>query len=234
MADLSGSLGIQPYQGVMEQLHKMEESKSQLVLKWASDFFHNYNPPIPLELCHKTGTLVDCLVDLEEDADLIVLGKRGENANFAKAHLGSSLERVIRSATKPCLVTSRKYQEIKRAILAYDGGKSSRSALEFWAAASYMHDIELHVVVVAEDKAEDVSLKRLQEAEDLLSGVGLAPVLQMLHGQPESVIAEYVVDHNVDFLLMGAYGHSRIRQLLIGSTTTAMIRSCRIPVLLFH
>ena len=34
--------------------------------------------------------------------------------------------------------------------------------------------------------------------------------------------------------LMGAYGHSRIRHLLIGSTTTAMIRSCHIPVLCFR
>jgi nucleotide-binding universal stress UspA family protein len=34
--------------------------------------------------------------------------------------------------------------------------------------------------------------------------------------------------------LMGAYGHSHIRNLIIGSTTTAMIRSCKIPVLLFR
>lgn len=234
MADLSGSLGIQPYQGVMEQLHKMEESKSDMILKWAGDYFNGCQPPVPVELLHRSGTLVDCLADYEDDVDLIVLGKRGENANFAKAHLGSTLERVLRTASKPCLVTSRKYQEIKRAILAYDGGESSRKALDFWISASYLHDIELHVVVVAEDKAESVSLKRLQEVEDRLTKAGVKPILQMLHGQPESVIAEYVVDHGVDLLLIGAYGHSRIRQLLIGSTTTAMVRSCRIPVLLFH
>jgi nucleotide-binding universal stress UspA family protein len=33
---------------------------------------------------------------------------------------------------------------------------------------------------------------------------------------------------------MGAYGHSRIRNLVIGSTTTSMIRNCRIPVMLFR
>jgi len=38
----------------------------------------------------------------------------------------------------------------------------------------------------------------------------------------------------IDLLLMGAYGHSRIRNLIIGSTTTSMIRSCKIPVLLFR
>ncbi|MEQ9334216.1 MAG: universal stress protein [Thalassobaculum sp.] len=34
--------------------------------------------------------------------------------------------------------------------------------------------------------------------------------------------------------MMGAYGHSRIRSLIIGSTTTQMIRSCMIPVMLFR
>jgi nucleotide-binding universal stress UspA family protein len=33
---------------------------------------------------------------------------------------------------------------------------------------------------------------------------------------------------------MGAYGHTRIRQFVIGSTTTAMMRQCRVPVLLFR
>jgi nucleotide-binding universal stress UspA family protein len=31
---------------------------------------------------------------------------------------------------------------------------------------------------------------------------------------------------------MGAYGHSRVRSLIIGSTTTGMVRSCKIPIAL--
>ena len=33
---------------------------------------------------------------------------------------------------------------------------------------------------------------------------------------------------------MGAYGHGPLRAMLVGSTTTEMIRSCTIPVLLFR
>jgi nucleotide-binding universal stress UspA family protein len=33
---------------------------------------------------------------------------------------------------------------------------------------------------------------------------------------------------------MGAYGHSRIRSLIVGSTTATMVRRCRIPVLMFR
>ena len=46
---------------------------------------------------------------------------------------------------------------------------------------------------------------------------------------PEEVIADGVERDQIDLLVMGAYGHSRIRSLIIGSTTTEMIRSCKIP-----
>ena len=44
----------------------------------------------------------------------------------------------------------------------------------------------------------------------------------------------FIEEKNIDFLLMGAYGHNRIRYLVIGSTTAQMLRSSRIPVLLFR
>jgi len=38
----------------------------------------------------------------------------------------------------------------------------------------------------------------------------------------------------IGLLVMGAYGHSRIRNLVIGSTTTEMLRICPVPVMLFR
>ncbi|WP_308189058.1 universal stress protein [Nostoc favosum] len=55
-----------------------------------------------------------------------------------------------------------------------------------------------------------------------------------MHGEPEKVIANYVEKQDINLLIMGAYGHSRIRHLVIGSTTAQMLRSSHIPVLLFR
>jgi nucleotide-binding universal stress UspA family protein len=234
ISDLSGSIGVQPYQAVMGQLQNLEATKSEIVLKWAEDYFVNHQPPIPVRTSHRSGLLVDCLKEEEEDADMVILGKRGENANFATEHLGSTLERVVRSSNRPCLVTSRKYRETRKAVLAYDGGKTAKRALQFWVENAFLHDVELHVVVVAENQQEGVSLKYIREAEAVLSDAKLKATMQMLHGRPDSAIAEYVDDQEMDLLLMGAFGQSRIRELFIGSTTTEMIRACRIPVLLFR
>mgnify|MGYP002039258621 FL=1 len=56
----------------------------------------------------------------------------------------------------------------------------------------------------------------------------------MEDGDAEKVLSDYVKDQQIDVLIMGAYGHSRIRQLLVGSTATTMLRTSSIPILLLR
>ncbi len=53
-------------------------------------------------------------------------------------------------------------------------------------------------------------------------------------GEVDEALQAYEKEHGIDLLVMGAYGHSRIRHLLVGSTTTAMLRGSRIPVLILR
>ena len=73
---------------------------------------------------------------------------------------------------------------------------------------------------------------KLENAAARLREMTSSVTTDTLVGMPEKVIAEQVAERHVELLLMGAYGHSRIRSLLIGSTTTEMLRACQIPVVL--
>lgn len=235
IADLSGSLGIQPYQAILGQLQELEGEKAKIILSAATKSVQEQFPNAEIKTTHKTGLLVDSLHDLEKDASFVLLGKRGERSGFATEHLGSTVERVVRAGKKPCLVTSRSFRPIKKMLLAYDGGKSCQKAIEFLAGSNAFQDLELHIAIVAEDSGkEELALKHLRHAEERLKDAGYSPVCHMLHGTAEDAIAEYVAAEEINLLLMGAYGHSRIRHLFIGSTTTEMIRRCLIPVMLFR
>jgi len=163
-----------------------------------------------------------------------MLGKRGENANLAKGHLGANMERVVRASSKPCLVTNRKFEEIKKVALAYDASESTRRAAAWLKESVGFNDLELEILVVDEDRPDQDALGMLREAETTLKEGDFHPRSQMLNGIPENAICEYVEDNDVDMLIMGAYGHSRIREFLIGSTTSDLIRRCRMPVMLFR
>ncbi len=234
VADLSGSLGVQPYQAVLSKLQELETEKAKLVLQDAERLLSDVPVSAPTKFTHRTGFLVDCFQEFEQSADLVVLGKRGENVDFATGHLGSTMERVVRASHQPCLVTSRSFQNIDRVLLAFDGSKSCHKALQYLVESPAFRGLELHVVIVAPRAGEESALATLREAESALTAAGQSPTCQMLHGVPEDEIAAYVAAHGINCLIMGAYGHSRIRHLVIGSTTTAMMRQCRVPVLLFR
>ena len=81
---------------------------------------------------------------------------------------------------------------------------------------------------------KSVGHKQSIHAENLLKKAAVDYKIFHESGEPERVISDHVENHGIDLLVMGAYGHSRIRNLIIGSTTTQMIRSCLVPVLLFR
>ena len=85
---------------------------------------------------------------------------------------------------------------------------------------------------VGADTAENRS--RLDAPARILRDAGYTVEALLLPGDPDEVIGARVESEHEGLLVMGAYGHSRIRSLVIGSTTSAMVRRCKIPVLLFR
>ncbi len=234
VADLSGSLGIQPYQGAVSKLQDLEKEKAKLIGAAFLDLMGSLGGEAEADFATKTGLLVDVIEDMQDDFDVIVLGKRGENANFAREHLGSNMERVVRASSKPVLATNRAYREVKRVVFAYDGGHSCRRALAFLERSEALADLDFRLVTVAEDGEEEAASRHLAHAEGRLKEAGYTPMREMLSGEVGTAISDYIEQQDIDLLIMGAYGHSRIRYLLIGSTTTEMMRRCQVPVLCFR
>lgn len=238
--NLSGSIGIDASENLLNRLVELEHEKAKinhqrakLVLQEAAQTLKKEGVE-RINLLHETGFLVDCLAKFEASCDLIVLGKRGEAAEFASGHLGANLERIVRSSYKPCLVTSRQFKPIKRVLIAYDGSRSSDKILQFIADSSVFEGLELHIVTVAKNAEEQTAIAQLESAKKLAQQAGFEPVCSVIEGHSEKAISNYVTEQDMSLLLMGAYGHSRIRHLVIGSTTAQMLRSSHIPVLLFR
>lgn len=76
--------------------------------------------------------------------------------------------------------------------------------------------------------------KELEDVGLQLTDAGLKVKTSLIPGEPEDVISKIVKNEGIDLLIVGAYGHSRIRQFIVGSTTTEMIRTCPISALMFR
>lgn len=238
IADFSGNLAPDAREKLLQDLVAVDESRSRLgqergrlLLQQAKAIAADAHG-VAAETRLRHGSLVDTLTELESDVRLFVLGKRGAHADFAKGHLGGHLERVVRAVHRPLLVASRGFNEVKRVLIAFDGSPTTRKGVEMVAASPLFRGLEIHLVMVAD--ANDASSAQMRWAVDCLALAGFSAHGEFRAGEAEVAIADYVRDTRIDLLVMGAYGHSRIRQLIVGSTTTTMLRTCRVPVLLLR
>jgi nucleotide-binding universal stress UspA family protein len=238
LVDLSGAIGPDTGAELLAELANLEEKKNRLAreqgkLLLAAAAAHLRAAGLEkITTTQQHGELVESVIRMEQTADLVVIGKRGQSADFAKLHLGSSLERVIRGSIRPVLVASRAFQPIEKFLVAYDGGPSIEKAIRFAIDHPLLKGLACHILRAG--RLDDKATWFLNEAAEKLRAAGFPVTSEALAGPPEEVIAAAVEKHSANLLVMGAYGHSRIRQLMVGSTTTALIRTCHIPVLMFR
>lgn len=235
-SDLSGAIGLGARSALLEDLAEHDAKASALakergraILDAAQLRLENQGRKnVSLALRH--GEIAESLAT--RAGDLIVMGKRGEGADFDKLHLGSNLERVVRSINRPVLVASRAFKPIETSVFAFDDGVSARKALAS-LVASPLKD-RPNMVVLTIGPRESAHTAAAEKAVEALTQAGYEATLKIRSGHAEKEIADEVEESGAGLLIMGAFGHSRIRSMIIGSTTTAMIRSCLIPLLLFR
>lgn len=236
--DHSGTIALGARTALLEELAELDAHRAKLISQRGRAILDDARAlldragvaAVSTRLRH--GDLIETMAEVEKDARVILIGKRGEAADFARGHLGSNLERILRTSHKPVLVAARAFRPIRKVLLAYDGGESSRKALDLIASSPVFSGLDIHVVTVGNPSPGAAAGR--EHARAVLRAAGIAAETSNLSGQPEVALGRLVVDEKFDLLVMGAYGHSRIRNLIIGSTTTAMIRSCKIPVVLIR
>jgi nucleotide-binding universal stress UspA family protein len=236
--DLSGSIKLGARTALLEELAALDAQRAKLISHRGRAILDDARAiverdgvsDVSTRLRH--GDIVEAVAEVEGDASVILIGKRGAAADFARGHLGSNLERIVRASHKPVFVASRAFRPIRKVLVAYDGGNSAMKAVDHIARSPLFQGLELHVVTVG---AATAGVKKgLEDAKALLRAAGLVAETSILPGQPETGLGKLVEEAQFDMLVMGAYGHSRIRSLIIGSTTTAMIRSCKVPIILMR
>jgi len=238
-ADFSGQIGLGAKSDLLEELTKieqehgkLEQKKGQLILDHAKEALAT-GSTTSVDLLHRRGALVDEIQQLEADADLIVIGKRGETKTDAEGHVGANLERVSRAVHKPLLIATHQSKPVERFLIAYDGRTSSDKAVEFAVSSPLLKGLECHLLNVSADN--NLSGSIISKAKTKLEDAGYTVKAKVENvSSVNQAVIDYGAKNQIDLLLMGAYGHSPLRRFFLGSTTMAQICQSKVPVLLFR
>ena len=236
--NLSGIIGLGSREYLLEELAALDEKRSKLALEEGRMMLASARQRVITagiaqpDVRQRHGDLLETLRDLQADIRLLVIGKQGEDSGNDLQLIGSQLESVIRTLHRPILVTPASFSVPTSVMLAFDGSDTSRKGVEMLASSPLFKGIPIHLVMVGDDNGEHRAL--LDSARDALVSAGFDVHIALRSGEVEPALHAYQAEHQIGLLVMGAYGHSRIRQFLVGSTTTRMIRSTTTPLLLLR
>lgn len=228
-SDLTGTIGIDSREHFTEELVRLEGERNRLlmaqgkaILKGCAELLTEAGLPAPQQL-QKHGTLDEILAELGE-ARLMVLGRRG-----ASNPVGSHLENVIRLQKNPVLIVPETFSTPSRVMFAYDGSEASLENLRRLSVSPLLLNLTCHLVMV-NGKSES-----LEAAQSLLKRTGITSQASLLKSDSVTeALCRYADKHGIDLLVMGAYGHSRLRRFFIGSNTAEMLSNSRPPLLMFR
>jgi nucleotide-binding universal stress UspA family protein len=224
--DISGSLGFEPYLDISSKMREILEDRGKIIL---DDF---------AERCVKKGIRHQNFLDMglianeiyqrAKVADLVVIGHRGVNEEFSTGLLGTTAESITRKCPRPIFVSTKRFKVIEKPLLAYDGSQRASAAMESAAEFCSLLHLPLTVLTVAKEEKEGQNVSR--QAKSYLSSYAVESRFEIDRGYPEQKIIDYLTKFEYDLLFIGAYGHRRIIEMVLGSTTEYVLRNSPCPI----
>ena len=183
----------------------------------------------------RTGIPPDTISHAGIAHDIIVVSRSGYGlVADAKETVDSLVAPVIRNSVRPVLVAGTGFSEksdVRNVLIAYDGSQHAARAL--LVAAELGSRPGTHCTLLSVVPTEDAGPEIIAPAESFLEHHGIAVEKHVeISTKPSSVFKDYVLSGKVDLLVMGAYGHSPIREVIFGSTTEQILSNCSISAIL--
>ncbi len=192
------------------------------------------------------------------DADLIMIGTRGLTG-FKHLLLGSVAEEVVRLAEQPVLTVhpgdTRPIEPVHRLLLPTDFSPAAERALSaasrILAGSDEAQVLLVHTYHIAPtvvplggfgngfaphfvEDAHELAGRRVSPIARRLAKLGFDVEVLIERGDPATIVTELAEERSVDVIVMGTRGHSKLRQILLGSTAERVIEHAPCPVITVH
>jgi nucleotide-binding universal stress UspA family protein len=168
--------------------------------------------------------------------DIVVVSRTGYSRMVASGQgtVDALVAAVMRGSVRPVLVAGSEFREggdIRNVLVAYDGSDHSARSLLIAAELAARPGVSCTLVTVSQ--SEDLGQEILEPAEAFLYHHGVIPKKQIIvNSKPSDVICSLAASGGVDILIMGAYGHSPMREVFFGSATERILNHCAVNVIL--
>jgi nucleotide-binding universal stress UspA family protein len=166
--------------------------------------------------------------------DLVVVGQAQRERGPADDLL---IEGALFESGRPLVVVpyiQRRGITLERVLACWDGSRTAARAIGD-AMPLLERAKAVEVVIVAEERKSEEMTGANMNAHLVRHGVA-ASVKRIAKGDIaiQDALLSYAADSGADFMVMGGYGHSRLREFILGGVTRGILASMTLPVLMSH
>ncbi|MCK6524717.1 universal stress protein [Myxococcota bacterium] len=228
LQDIAGMLGWEPVivpQRVAEQVERRGERLLNTFITEAAALGVEVKPRV------EHGAVAERLVSLGAEADLLIMGLRGDTEESAPGQGGATVERLVRRASCSVLLTGSTPSPLGRIALGYDGSDGARAALRavrHLAAQLRCPVTVLYVVDARREPGHDPSA----EGVAALREEGLEAEARVVEGEPAEALPAAALEAGADVLALGYRGRGLLKELILGRVTERVLAEVDMPLLI--
>lgn len=179
------------------------------------------------------GDIATSLVQISAFIDLMVVDREADR--FFSAGVSSAAGEVVVQTGKPILAVpaeARRFGATGHALIAWDGSPSAIAAMR--AAIPLLQQAEAVTIIEIDDGSVTTPA---EDAATYLARHGILATVHPKHplaGSAGKTLLAHIEHVRASYLVMGGFGHSRVRERLFGGVTRTMLASSPIPLFLVH
>lgn len=202
------------------------------------EFREQLGDSVPHEVRLVDAPAVDALVRHARTSDLVVLGQHDVDDPECDSASGDLPPRVLMEAGVPLLVVpfAGHFAQIPRAaVLAWDGSREASAVIRSAVPAlQLIRSVTVLSFGLPDETAGDALL--MPQLLQLLRshGVQANARREVTDIDTGDALLSRLTDLGADLLVMGGYGHSRFRELVLGGATRRILGSMTVPVFMAH
>ena len=178
------------------------------------------------------GTIGGATDTIARYHDLILAGLSANDVSMA-----ATAETVVFGSGRPTLLVPQDAapSQFQHVMIAWDGSRvATRAVTDAQAFLRLAKTVTIAVVTDEKTLPESNPALRLSAYLDL-HGINTTVALVQAGQRPiAAALQDHALDIKADLMVMGAFGHSRMRDFVMGGATTGILRDLKLPVLLSH
>ncbi len=177
------------------------------------------------------GFPAELIAEKSRCADLLVIGQRGENAEYKRDMVGSTTEDLVRRSVRPVLVCPAETWSIDRVLFPYDKSRSAENALRFYINS--FKEAARQLVLLASETREHEEVLMLEEKR-FLGEHDVVPKVIATEGPLIEEVLNVAKREKSDMIMIGSHGRNKIVDYILGSSTAHVLRKSEVPVLIVY